>query len=96
MSTITLSVTIDHIKNAKPTPEQSPIALALREMGFRDVVVLENFVYTSGDRVYRLPENAIASQKAFNFLAKKKAFNFFAKKIAKNIHPYKCELEQIQ
>ena len=94
-----VSVTAAHILNAKPTPEGSPMALALIEMGFRDVVVLESYVYTSGDCVYRLPENAIESQKVFfaNKKAKPKAFNFlFAKKIDDHSPAYECELEQIQ
>lgn len=42
-----VSVTASHIASAKPTPSESPIALALREMGYLDATVTHRYAYES-------------------------------------------------
>jgi hypothetical protein len=64
-----ISITSAHITAAEPFPNKSPIALALREMGFVDASVTHHYAYF-GDKAYPLPLVAIASEKAFDFAAK--------------------------
>lgn len=86
---IRVSVTENHIKAAKATPRSSPIALALIEMGFTDVSVTLHYAFI-GEELYMLPEQAIASEKAFDFLVKNGANQ---DEILGNIFPYQFELQ---
>lgn len=64
-----VKVTKTHIAAAKPLPNSSPIALALREMGYQDASATHRFAYFNGG-AYALPEVAIAAEIRFDFLAK--------------------------
>lgn len=64
-----ITVTAEHIQNAKPLPNSSPIALALRELGHEDATVGRSYA-CFGRRVYSLPEIAIANEIHFDFVAK--------------------------
>lgn len=64
-----LSVTIEHIRAAKPMPNSSPIALALREMGYENASVTHRYAYFNQD-VYQLPVIATENEIRFDFLAK--------------------------
>jgi hypothetical protein len=55
---IKVTITAAHIAAAK-YPRNSPIALALREMYSENVYVTQHYAYI-GNKVYALPENAIA------------------------------------
>lgn len=66
---ICVSVTENHIKSAKATPRNSPIALALIEIGFTDVCVTPHYAFI-GNELYRLPEQAIDSERCFDLLVK--------------------------
>jgi hypothetical protein len=66
---IKVTVTAAHIAAAKPYPNSSPIALALRESGYADACATKQFAYC-GDKVYKLPENAIVSETKFESLAR--------------------------
>lgn len=64
-----LSVTIEHIRAAKPYPYSSPVALALREMGYENASVTHRYAYFNQD-VYQLPAIATENEIRFDFLAK--------------------------
>jgi hypothetical protein len=69
MSTIKVTVTAAHIAAAKPMPNSSPIALALREMGCQDATVTHRYAYFN-QAAYQLPQVAIDNENRFDFLAK--------------------------
>lgn len=89
---IRVSVTENHIKSAKATPRNSPIALALMEMGFADVSVTPQYAFI-GEELYVLPEQAIASEKAFDFLIKNGATK---DEVLKNIFPCQFEIKAVK
>jgi hypothetical protein len=64
-----ITVTLDHIAKAKPTPSRSPIALALQELGYSEASVTHRYAYFNA-QVYPLPEIAIANEIHFDFVAK--------------------------
>ncbi len=64
-----VTVTQDHIAAAKPYSNQSPIALALQELGYTNETCNHRFVYING-KPYGLPEAAIANEIRFDFIAK--------------------------
>ena len=90
LSTIKVSVTAAHIAAAK-YPSKSPLALALREMGYTDTHVAQHFAYI-GNKVYALPESEIASERCFDYLAKGGSSQG---EIAENIFAYECELVEL-
>jgi len=90
LSTIKVSVTAAHIAAAK-YPSNSPLAIALRVMGYADAHVTQHFAYI-GNKVYALPESAIASERCFDFLTKGGSSQG---KIAENIFAYECELVEL-
>jgi hypothetical protein len=90
LSTIKVSVTAAHIAAAK-YPSKSPLALALREMGYTDAHVTHHFAYIS-NKVYVLPESAIASERCFDFLTKGGSSQG---EIAENIFAYESELVEL-
>lgn len=65
----TIKVTLEHIRAAKPTLSSSPIALALREMGYSDAIVTHHYAYIE-QNVYVLPDIASDNEIRFDFLAK--------------------------
>ncbi len=91
LSTIKVSVTAAHIAAAK-YPSKSPLALALREMGYTDTHVTQHFAYIEA-KVYTLPENAIASERCFDYLAKGGSSQG---EITENIFAYECELVELE
>lgn len=88
---IKVSVTESHIRAAK-YPSNSPVALALREMGFTNVSVSHLHAYIN-TKVYALPEVATKSERAFDYLAKGGSSQG---EIAENIKPYEFELEELK
>ena len=88
---IKATVTAAHIAAAK-YPSNSPLAIALRELGYADASVTQRYAYT-GTKVYQLPENAIASERCFDYLAKGGSSQG---EIAENIYPYECELKELK
>jgi hypothetical protein len=64
-----IEVTVAHIAAAKPYSHQSPIALALQELGYTNATCNHRFVYING-KPYELPEAAIANEIRFDFIAK--------------------------
>jgi hypothetical protein len=90
LSTIKVSVTAAHIAAAK-YPSKSPLALALREMGYADAHVTQHLAYI-GNKVYALPESAIASERCFDYLAKGGSSQG---EIADNLFAYECELVEL-
>lgn len=64
-----IKVTLEHIRAAKPMPNSSPIALALREMGYANASVTHRYAYFNQD-VYQLPAIATENEIRFDFLAK--------------------------
>ena len=64
-----ITVTATHIAAAKPYSNQSPIALALQEMGYVNATCNHRFAYINGKH-YELPETAIANEIRFDFIAK--------------------------
>lgn len=64
-----VTVTKTHIAAAKPLPNSSLIALALREMKYQDASATHRFAYFNCG-AYPLPEVAIAAEIRFDFLAK--------------------------
>lgn len=66
---IRIKVALEHIRAAKPTPSSSPIALALREMGYSDATVTHRHAYMN-QKAYRLPAIASDNEIRFDFLAK--------------------------
>jgi hypothetical protein len=66
---IKVSVQAVHIANAKPYPNLSPTALALRDMGYADATVTHHYAYFNNE-AYPLPIVAINSELQFDFLAK--------------------------
>lgn len=87
-----ISVTAAHIASAEPYPSKSPIALALREMGYANATVTHHFAYIDS-KVYSLPESAIASEKCFDFLAKGGALQG---EVSANIFPYTFEMKELK
>lgn len=88
---IKVSVTAAHIAAAKPYPNSSPIALALREIGYLDACVTKSYAFCN-DIAYQLSEQAIALEKGFNFLVGEGASK---EKIAENIYPSTFELVEL-
>ena len=64
-----ITVTLDHIRAAKPFPYSSPVALALKESGIIDPSVTVNFIYIGAD-VYHLPAIAKKNENRFYELVK--------------------------
>lgn len=64
-----ITVTATHIATAKPYSNQSPIALALQELGYVNAMCNHRFAYINGKH-YELPEVAIANEIKFDFIAK--------------------------
>jgi hypothetical protein len=88
---IQVSITAAHIADAKPYPNSSPIALALRDSGYLDACATKQYAYC-GDKVYQLPEIAIASESCFDYLANGGSSQG---EIIEEIKPYECELEEL-
>ena len=91
LSTIKVSVTAAHIAAAKPYPNSSPIALALRDLGYQRVSVSLYQASIDG-KIYTLPEQAIALERCFNYLV---GIGATKEKIAENIHPSTFELVEL-
>lgn len=89
---IKITVTAAHITAAKRDPNSSLIALALSEMGYADACATKSYAFCD-DKVYALSENAIASERCFDYLAKGGSSQG---EIAENIYPYECELEELK
>ena len=89
---IQVSVTAAHIANAEPYPSKSPIALALRELGYLNATVTHHLAYIDS-KVYALPEAAIALERCFDFLAKGGALQG---KIVEEIKPYTFEIKELK
>ena len=89
---IQVSVTAAHIASAEPYPSKSPIALALREMGYADATVGRSYACMN-TKVYALPEAAIASERCFDFLAKGGALQG---EVSENIFPYTFEMKELK
>lgn len=83
-----ITITATHFAAATPHPNTSPIALALREMGYLDATVTHHFAYF-GDDVYELPEVASQNEIRFDFLAKRGAIQG---ETVEEITPYEFEL----
>jgi hypothetical protein len=66
---IKVTVTLDHIRAAKPMPYSSPVALALKESGIIDPSVTVNFIYIGAD-VFDLPPIAKEHENEFYDLVK--------------------------
>jgi hypothetical protein len=64
-----ITVTLNHIRAAKPFPYFSPVALALKESGIIDPSVTVNFIYIGAD-VYHLPAIAVENEDEFYRLVK--------------------------
>lgn len=64
-----IKVSTAHIAAAKPYSNQSPIALALQQLGYSDATCNHRFAYFDG-KVCELPEVAIANEVKFDFIAK--------------------------
>ena len=79
-----LSVTLEHIRAAKPYPYSSPVALALKESGIVDPSVTVNFIYIGAD-VYNLPPIAVENEDEFYRLVK-------SGKSIEDLKPYEFEL----
>jgi hypothetical protein len=60
-------------------------------MGYTDTHVTQHFAYI-GNKVYALPEPAIASERCFDFLTKGGSSQG---EIAENIFAYDCELVEL-
>jgi hypothetical protein len=90
LDVIKVAITAAHIAAAK-YPSNSPLALALREIGYADAHVTQRYAYI-GNKVYALPENAIASERCFDYLAKGGSTQG---EIAENIFAYECELVEL-
>ena len=83
-----INVTTAHIHAAKPYPYSSPIALALREMGYTEVSVNHRFASVDGT-AYRLPEIASQNEIYFDF-----CFNQgeIQGELLRELKPYQFEL----
>jgi len=64
-----VTVTDTHIAAAKPYSHQSPIALALQELGYTTAACNHRFAYING-KPCELPEVAIVNEIKFDFIAK--------------------------
>jgi len=64
-----IKVTTTHIAAARPYSHQSPIALALQELGYASATCNHRFAYING-KAYVLPEVAIVNEIRFDFIAK--------------------------
>jgi hypothetical protein len=87
---IKVTITAAHIAAAM-YPSNSPLALALREMGYQRVSVSLYQASIDG-KIYALPESAIASERCFDFLTKGGSSQG---EIAENIFAYECELVEL-
>jgi hypothetical protein len=87
---IKVVVTAAHIAAAK-YPSKSPLALALRDLGYQRVSVSLYQASIDG-KVYALPERAIASERCFDFLTKGGSSQG---EIADNLFAYECELVEL-
>lgn len=83
-----ITVTATHIAAATPHSNSSPIALALRELGYLDATVTHRYAYF-GEDVYELPEVASANEIRFDFLAKRGAIQG---ETVETVEPYEFEL----
>jgi hypothetical protein len=88
---IKVTVTAAHIDAAKPYPNSSPIALALRDLGYEDACVTKSYAFCN-HKAYQLPEQAIALERCFNYLV---GIGASKEKIAENIHPSTFELVEL-
>ena len=64
-----IAVTNENIASARPYSNQSPIALALQQLGYADSHCNHRYVYANG-KPHELPETAIANEIKFDFIAK--------------------------
>jgi hypothetical protein len=64
-----ITVTNGNIASARPYSNQSPIALALQQLGYAGAHCNHRFVYVD-EKTYELPEIAIANEIKFDFIAK--------------------------
>ena len=81
MHKITIEITKKHItKGKRKNPDSCPIALALREVGFENVLVASSYVFVRNDE----PLTAEFDELTFSFL------NDFDNKVATN--PFTMEL----
>jgi hypothetical protein len=64
-----ITVTPTHIAAARPYSHQSPIALALQELGYANAHCNHRYVYVNG-KPYELPQVAITNEIKFDFIAK--------------------------
>ena len=64
-----VTVTAAHIAAAKPYSNQSPIALALQEMGYANAACNHRYAYVDG-KACPLPEVAALNEIRFDFIAK--------------------------
>lgn len=64
-----VTITPAHIAAARPYSHQSPITLALQDLGYANATCNHRFVYIDG-KPYELPEVAIANEIRFDFIAK--------------------------
>jgi hypothetical protein len=88
---IKVTVTAAHISAAK-YPRNSPIALALREMGYADAHVTHLHAYIA-NKVYALPQEATVSERQFDYLAKGGSSQG---EISEEIKPYEFEMEELR
>jgi hypothetical protein len=91
LDVIKVTVTAAHIAAAKPYPNSSPIALALRDLGYQRISVSLYQASIDG-KIYTLPEGAIASERCFDYLAKGGSSQG---EIVENIFAYECELVEL-
>ena len=64
-----ITVTNENIAAARPYSNQSPIALALQQLGYAGAHCNHRFVYVDG-KPYELPKTAISNEVKFDFIAK--------------------------
>jgi hypothetical protein len=64
-----ITVTNENIAAARPYSNQSPIALALQDMGYPNALCNHRFAYFGGN-ICELPKVAIANEIQFDFIAK--------------------------
>ena len=62
-----ITVSTENIAAARPYPTQSPIALALQELGYADASCTHRFAYYAGN-VCELPETVSNNEIHFDFI----------------------------
>jgi hypothetical protein len=88
---IKVTITAAHIAAAK-YPRNSPIALALRDMGYTDAHVTHLHAYIA-NKVYALPQEATVSERQFDYLAKGGSSQG---EISEEIKAYTFEMEELE